>query len=79
MDTPTQVLTGVLVGETFFRPKLGRAGPVVCGIAALVPDLDFAARLVTDDPFFLLRHHRGLSHSLLLAPVLAEWGNLLFE
>ncbi len=72
MLTTDHIMAGALVGEVFFRSKLGRRGVIVAAVAALVPDLDyFAVALFSDGPFAPLRYHRGLSHSLLAAPLLA--------
>jgi inner membrane protein len=72
MITTDHMLTAALVGEVAFRRRLGWAGPIVAAVAALIPDLDqVAIALFTDGPFAYLKYHRGLSHSLLFAPVLA--------
>jgi len=72
MMTTDHIMAGALVGEVFFRGRLGRRGVIVSAVAALVPDLDyFAVALFSNGPFASLRYHRGLSHSLLAAPLLA--------
>jgi inner membrane protein len=51
----------------------GRMAPwqaaLVGAAAAAFPDLDFVAQVAGD--FFYLRHHRGVTHSVLLAPLWA--------
>jgi inner membrane protein len=72
MITTDHMLAAALVGEVAFRRKLGWAGIVVAVVGGLLPDLDQAAiALFADGPFAYLKHHRGLSHSVLFAPVLA--------
>ncbi|HOI54199.1 MAG TPA: metal-dependent hydrolase [Phycisphaerae bacterium] len=72
MITTDHMLAAALVGEVALRRKLGWAGPIVAAVAGLIPDLDqVAIALFADGPFAYLKHHRGLSHSLLFAPVLA--------
>lgn len=65
------MLAGAVVGEAFFRSKLGRAAPIVGAAAALVPDLDVVGILVAGDPLEDLWFHRTWSHSFLALPVLA--------
>jgi len=69
MDPITHTLTGVLVAEAGFRQRLGPAATVALAVAAEAPDVDYVIRLW--DPTLYLAHHRGLTHSLLMAPALA--------
>jgi inner membrane protein len=69
MDPITHALTGVLLGEAGFRRRLGPAAVVTLAVAAEAPDVDYALRLW--DPTLYLAHHRGLTHSVVMAPVLA--------
>ncbi|NIA21992.1 MAG: hypothetical protein GWP05_08535 [Anaerolineaceae bacterium] len=72
MLTTDHILAGALAGEVFFRNRLGRRGVVVAAVAALIPDLDYLViALFSNGPFAGLRYHRGLSHSILAAPLLA--------
>ena len=71
MDTPTHILAGMVVGEALFRKRLGRAAPVVAGVAALLPDLDGPVIRVFGTSFDYLEYHRGLSHALVALPVVA--------
>jgi inner membrane protein len=80
MDTLTHMLSGAMAARavTPDRPAPGTM-PVgqrmfVGAVAAGFPDLDIVLRLV--DPLFYLLHHRGVTHSVLLAPlwaVLVGW------
>ena len=69
MDTPTHILAGILAGEAAFRTRLGRAAPIVAGIAALIPDLDAVPARLSGDPLAGLWMHRGISHSLIFLPI----------
>jgi len=77
MDTITQSLLGAVTAQLGFRQRLGRGATWVAAGAALVPDLDvFAGPVLRATGFEAggLGHwvtHRGLSHSLLLVPILA--------
>ena len=69
MDPVTHTLTGALVAEAGFRRRMGCAATVVLAVAAEAPDADYALRLW--DRTLYLAHHRGLTHSILIAPALA--------
>ena len=71
MDIVTHMLTGALIGEAVFRPRLGRLAPVAGALAAAVPDLDVLPGLFSGNPFFSLEFHRGPTHSLFMIPLLA--------
>ena len=77
MDTITQGLLGAATAQLGFRQRIGKdAGWVATG-AAIVPDLDMfiqpilARSGVEIEAFSRLEVHRGLSHSLLMTPLLA--------
>lgn len=69
MDPITHTLTGVLVAEAGFRRRLGPAATVALAAAAEAPDVDYL--LLSLGRTVYLAHHRGLTHSILMAPVLA--------
>jgi len=77
MDTLTQGLLGAVTAQLGFRQRLGRSATWVVAAAAVAPDLDvFAGPLLAavgsdSDGIGYLTVHRGLSHSLLAAPVIA--------
>ena len=77
MDTITQGLLGAATAQLGFRQKIGRDATWVAAAAAIVPDLDiFIAPLLSLtgaelDDMARLRIHRGWSHSLFVAPLLA--------
>lgn len=80
MDTLTHALSGALLARALVaRPPVSpgaapqRLAPwqavAVGTVAAAFPDIDVLAQLAGD--FAYLRHHRGVTHSLLLAPLWA--------
>ncbi|MGB0696835.1 MAG: metal-dependent hydrolase [Rhodospirillaceae bacterium] len=70
MDLITQGVFGAVVGQAGFRAKLGRRAVVVGLAAGLLPDMDFLIGTLFGD-FAYWRHHRGMTHSLLFAPLVA--------
>lgn len=77
MDTITHMLLGATTAQLAFRQRLGRGATWAAVVAAVAPDLDILAGPVlrtlgidTGDSNHLMVH-RGLSHSLLMAPVIA--------
>ena len=77
MDTITHALLGAVTAQLGFRQRIGRDATWVAVAAAVSPDLDiFAGPLLAAAGFDVahLGHvtaHRGLSHSLLVSPVIA--------
>ncbi|MCX5682622.1 MAG: metal-dependent hydrolase [Planctomycetota bacterium] len=75
MDPITHGLLGAAVAQLGFRQRIGRDASWLAAAAAMAPDIDIlVAPLITrlgsnGNNHFL--EHRGLSHSLLLAPLLA--------
>ena len=82
MDFVTHMATGALVAQSVCPPEHRWAFALVGAGAAVVPDIDFVARLGKNDLSFL-KNHRGLTHSLLAIPLIATAaaasGNLLFD
>jgi hypothetical protein len=82
MDFVTHMATGALVAQSVCPPEHRWAFALVGAGAAVVPDIDFVARLGKNDLSFL-KNHRGLTHSLLAIPIIATAaaasGNLLFD
>lgn len=68
MDNLTHTLTGLLLARAGLNRLAPGVTPLVM-VAANVPDLDIVAGAW--GPVAYLEHHRGWSHSLLLAPLLA--------
>ena len=69
MDTVTQALLGAAVGQAAFGRRLGARAMVYGAVGGVIPDLDVVATAPFGE-FARLVHHRGLTHSLLFAPVL---------
>lgn len=85
MDNLTHSLTGALAAkllETKAQPEAEtgqrRAVFWLFVLCANLPDLDIFLGLF-GDPIFSTRHHRGLTHSVLFAPVLAVLPALLWH
>jgi inner membrane protein len=77
MDTITHMLLGAATAQLAFRQRLGRGATWAAVVAAVAPDLDILSgpvlRVLGIDTGGgnHLAVHRGLSHSLLMAPVIA--------
>lgn len=73
MDSLTQVVLGAAVGEAVLGKKVGNRAMLWGAIAGTIPDLDVAARFLTDT-ITATEMHRGFSHSIvfsvLMAPIL---------
>ncbi len=84
MDSLTQGLLGGVTAQLGFRRRIGRDATWMATGAAMAPDLDiFIPRLlrlfgmpITD--LTMHRFHRGLTHSLLMVPVMAAIVTLLW-
>ncbi len=77
MDSITQGLLGAVTAQLGFRQRIGRETTWVAAVVAIIPDLDILIH-----PLFSLSGsesgeldrivtHRGISHSLLLVPLIA--------
>lgn len=79
MDNVTHSLAAVLVAEAFCENRKSALEPTRFRTAALwvsliannLPDLDFLYRKITPGKLGYLLHHRGYSHTFVLAPALA--------
>jgi inner membrane protein len=77
MDTITQGLLGAVTAQLGFRQRIGRDAGWLAAGAAIVPDLDILIYPLInlsgseEGEFARMVYHRGLSHSLLMVPVLA--------
>ena len=79
MDSITHVALGVVISESTFRRRIGGSANWLAAIAAASPDLDVVGRWFTRDPWLSLEIHRGATHSLLVAPVIALlWAGLFW-
>lgn len=66
MDPVTHGLAGAVIAKAGFSKSFGKWGTATGIIAATLPDSDFLLRLFGEETF--LRHHRGITHSLILLP-----------
>lgn len=69
MDPVTHALTGIALARVGLNRLTPRAAWLVA-VAAVVPDIDFAAGLISGDAG-VLKWHRGPTHSFVAVPVLA--------
>lgn len=74
MDPLTHVAAGVGLSRLLRTPAPRRAALLAAGFA-LLPDVDFLLLFI--DRVSYLQHHRGLTHSLPMLPVLALLGGLV--
>jgi inner membrane protein len=68
MDNLTHTLTGLMLSRAGLNRWYPRAGLVLL-LSANVPDIDIVASL--RGSLYYFEHHRGISHSVLIAPVMA--------
>lgn len=67
MDTITHGLIGTLGSRTGYYQKFGRLATISFLIGSIFPDIDVLVSIMGPD--FTMRHHRGLTHSLIAAPL----------
>lgn len=70
MDSLTHFALGACVGEAFFDKKIGKKALLWGALANSLPDIDFVTNWWMDTDDALLAH-RGFTHSLLFAGMLA--------
>lgn len=70
MDSLTQVVLGAAVGEAVLGKKIGNRAMLWGAIAGTIPDLDVAARFLTDT-ITATEMHRGFSHSIIFSVLAA--------
>lgn len=70
MDSLTQIVLGAAVGEAVLGRKVGNKAMLYGAIAGTIPDLDTFAGYFTDT-VTAIEIHRGVSHSILFAVVVA--------
>jgi inner membrane protein len=86
MDNVTHTLAGIAVAELAYQVRARRSKPdpalrgaawLAAGLASNAPDLDIVLAPLVRHPLGYLLHHRGHTHTLLLAPLLALFPFLL--
>lgn len=75
MDNLTHTLTGIALARAA-GPRLGPYGVAIMTLAANAPDVDIVTRLLSTTLY--LKHHRGITHGFVIAPLLAAVVALLF-
>lgn len=68
MDNLTHTLTGLMLSQAGLNRYYARSGLLLM-LAANIPDIDFVA--VSRGPFFYFEQHRGITHAVAMAPVMA--------
>ncbi len=69
MTLPEHAICSLMIAEIGVRKRFGTAGVAAVTVAGISPDLDTAAKLVSDESFWRLPH--ALGHSLLSIVILA--------
>ena len=64
MDSLTQLLLGAGVGYVIAGRQLGRRALALGAFAGTLPDLDSIPLSLFNDDYLMLKHHRGITHSL---------------
>lgn len=70
MDLITQGILGAAVGQVGFQRVLGRKALAYGAVIGMIPDADVLVRFSSDMCAEML-HHRGITHSLFFAPIVA--------
>lgn len=80
MDNVTHTLAGIAVAELTYQVRLRRSAPnpafrgalwLSSALASSTPDLDIVLAPLVRHPLGYVLHHRGHTHTLVLAPLLA--------
>lgn len=70
MDLITQGILGAAVGQVYAQRTLGRRALAYGALIGMLPDADVLVRF-SSNPFAEMLHHRGFTHSLFFAPLIA--------
>ena len=70
MDLVTQGILGAAVGQAGFQHNLGRKAVLWGAVYGMLPDLDVLVKF-SGNPFAEQLYHRGFTHSLFFAPLVA--------
>lgn len=77
MEPVTHVLSGVVFSSLGIKQEFGKAGLIAFTTACMLPDIDSFIGLIARDLYLI--HHRGLTHSVVFAPILALLLALVFN
>jgi len=78
MDVFTHALLGVTLSEATLRRRVGPTANWLAALAAMSPDIDTLPSHFNHDPWFLMAVHRGATHALVVAPLLALVATAIF-
>ncbi len=78
MDSLTHIALGACIGEAFFEKGFGKKAMIWGALAQSIPDIDFLAATWLS-PVDNLLAHRGFTHSLLFAVLVAPFFALIAE
>ncbi|HJU45832.1 MAG TPA: metal-dependent hydrolase [Chitinophagaceae bacterium] len=70
MDTLTHIVLGACIGELVAGKTIGKKAMLLGAVAQLIPDIDVVSHLWLDNVNSLIAH-RGITHSLLFALLMA--------
>eukprot|EP01035_Chromulina_nebulosa_P024918 gene24918-32473_t len=71
MDLVTQGLLGAVVGQVGFQRRLGKRAILWGGVVGLLPDADILAVKFSSNPMAMELIHRGITHSVFFALMMA--------
>ena len=71
MDSLSQIVLGAAVGEAVAGQKIGRKAPLIGAIFGTIPDFDIFLKYIIQQPVDQDLAHRGFSHSILFAVLIA--------
>lgn len=77
MEPITHALSGVVSSSLGIRQEFGSSGVIAFTAACISPDIDSFISLMGQDLYLI--HHRGLTHSVVFAPILALLLALFFS
>lgn len=77
MEPITHALSGVVSSSLGIRQEFGSSGVIAFTTACMFPDIDSFISLMGKDLYLI--HHRGLTHSVVFAPILALLLALFFS
>ncbi|MEO7045982.1 MAG: metal-dependent hydrolase, partial [Ferruginibacter sp.] len=78
MDSFTHIALGACIGEAYFEKGFGKKAMLWGALAQSIPDIDFISSFWMTTPGNLLAH-RGITHSILFALLIAPLLALIAE
>ncbi|MBU1486854.1 metal-dependent hydrolase [bacterium] len=77
MEPATHILSGAVFSSLGVKQEFGKAGLIAFTTACVLADIDSFIGLIAEDLYLI--HHRGLTHSVIFAPILALLLALIFN